>query len=186
MKDSKEKLSGTTIALHWIIALSIISLVTVGVYMTNTNTYALYPLHKSIGMLIFVVILARVVWRISNGWPEPAANYKTWEQKLAKFTHWFLIIATVMLPISGMLMSGLGGYGLHIFGLELLASTPNLDEPGKMIPINGPMAGIAHQMHELGGKAIFAAILLHLAGALKHHFIDKDGTLRRMLGARIK
>jgi|TARA_R110002096_G_scaffold194592_3_gene376882 cytochrome b561 len=185
MRDTKEKLSAITIALHWLVSITIISLIAVGVYMTDYEVYALYPIHKSVGMLLFLVILVRVIWRLKQGWPEAASNYKAWEQRLSRIVHWVLIIATVILPISGMLMSGLGGYGLAIFGLELLAATPNPDEMGKMIPINGPIAGAAHEVHEIAGKVIFAAIVLHLCGALKHHFIDKDGTLKRMLGKRI-
>ena len=54
-----------------------------------------------------------------------------------------------------------------------------------MIPINGPFAGTAHETHEIAGKVMFVAFLLHVVGALKHHFMDKDGTLKRMLGKRI-
>lgn len=185
MSDTKEKLSAVTVALHWVVGLSIISMIAVGVYMTDYEEYALYPIHKSVGMLLFVVILCRVIWRIKQGWPEAASNYKAWEHTLSKIVHWLLIIATIILPVSGMLMSGLGGYGLAIFGWELLAATPNPDEVGKMIPINGAIAGTAHETHEIAGKVIFVAIVLHLCGALKHHFVDKDGTLRRMLGKRI-
>ena len=185
MSDTKEKLSTITITLHWVVGLSIISLIAVGVYMTDYKVYALYPIHKSVGMLLFLVIVLRVIWRLKQGWPAPASTYKAWEQSLSRIVHWVLIIATITLPISGMLMSGLGGHGLAIFGLELLAATPNPDEMGKMIPINGPVAGAAHEVHEIAGKVIFVAIVLHLCGALKHHFVDKDGTLRRMLGKRI-
>ena len=186
MRDTKEKLSMTSVALHWIVGLTILTLIPVGVYMTDYEVYELYPLHKSIGMLIFLVILFRVVWRMINGWPESAANYKAWEMNLARFVQWVLIIGTVLIPISGMVMSAMGGYGLHIFGVELLASNPSPDNPYKMIPLNGPIAGFAHEAHSLLGKVIFVAVVLHIAGALKHHFIDKDFTLRRMLGLKKK
>jgi cytochrome b561 len=185
MSDTKKKLSCVTVALHWIVAVTIIVMIAVGVYMTDFEVYELYPIHKSVGMLIFVVILLRVSWRIKQGWPEAASDYKSWEQTLSKVVHWMLIIGTVMMPLSGILMSSMGGYGLSIFGLELLAATPNPEEAGKMIPINGLLAGIAHETHEIAGKVVFVAILLHLAGALKHHIVDKDGTLKRMLGKNI-
>ncbi len=185
MSDAKTKLSCVTVALHWAVGLTMIIMLTVGWYMAEFEEHWLYPIHKSVGMIAFVVILARVIWRIKQGWPEAASNYKAWEHTLSKIIHWALIIGTVMMPVSGMLMSGLGGYGLSIFGLELLAATPNPEEAGKMIPINGPIAGTAHEIHEIAGYVIMVSVLLHVSGALKHHFMDKDGTLKRMLGKRI-
>lgn len=185
MSDSKTKLSCVTVALHWVVGVTMIIMLSVGVYMTNFEEHSLYPLHKSVGMFIFVVILMRVIWRVKQGWPEAASTYKSWEHTLSKIMHWVLIIATVVMPISGMLMSALGGYGLAVFGLEFLAATPNPDEAGKMIPINGSAAGIAHETHEIASTLLIAVVLLHVSGALKHHLIDKDGTLKRMLGKKI-
>ncbi|PCH83679.1 MAG: RNA methyltransferase [Piscirickettsiaceae bacterium] len=185
MTDLKTKLSCVTVALHWVVGITMIVMLTVGWYMAEFEEHGLYSIHKSVGMIIFVVILARVVWRIKQGWPEAASNYKAWEHTLSKIIHWALIIGTVLMPVSGMLMSGLGGYGLSIFGLELLAATPNPEEAGKMIPVNGPLAGSAHEVHEVASTIIMLSVLLHLLGAFKHHFIDKDGTLKRMLGKRI-
>ena len=85
MRDTKEKLSTASVALHWIVGLTILTLIPVGVYMTDNEVYALYPLHKSIGMLIFVVILGRVVWRMINGWPASEDSHKAWEKSLARF-----------------------------------------------------------------------------------------------------
>lgn len=185
MRDTASQLSKTTIILHWIVALSMIGLLGVGLYMEQTSTYALYPLHKSFGVIIFFVILARVIWRVMNGWPQPASQYQAWEHNLAKVVHWVLIIGTVAMPISGMMMSGAGGHGISVFGLELLASNPDPANAHKVIPLNKEMAEIGHTVHGLLGKVLIAAIVLHIAGALKHHLIDKDGTLRRMLGKNI-
>ncbi|SMN12600.1 Cytochrome B561 [Bathymodiolus heckerae thiotrophic gill symbiont] len=184
IKDSKKKLSPITTTLHWLIAIVLISLIAVGIYMEENEVFFLYPIHKSIGMLLFSVILIRVVWRIKSGWPEPVSQYKKIEQIGARTIHWVLIIGTVMMPISGMLMSGAGGYGLSIFGLELLASNPDELNPGKVIPLSKSLAGLGHTLHELGGNIMIFAITLHIIGAFKHHFIDKDSTLRRMLGRR--
>jgi cytochrome b561 len=95
-----------------------------------------------------------------------------------------LIIGTVMMPISGMLMSGASGRGLSIFGLELLATNPDEWNPGKVIPLSKPLTDLGHTLHGLGGKIMIFSIILHTIGALKHHFIDKDTTLRRILGKK--
>lgn len=183
-KDSKQKLSPMTLSLHWLVAIVFMILIVVGVYMEENEVFFLYPIHKSIGMLLFGVILIRVVWRIKNGWLQPVSQYKKIEQIGAKTIHWLLIIGTIMMPISGMLMSGAGGHGLHIFGLELLASNPDELHLGKVIAFNKPLAGLGHTLHELGGKIMIFSITLHIIGALKHHFMDKDSTLRRMLGKK--
>ncbi|MCB1668165.1 MAG: cytochrome b [Porticoccaceae bacterium] len=184
--DTKEKLSRLTVTLHWLVGVSIIGLLAVGTYMEKTETLFLYPLHKSFGVIIFIVVLARVFWRIKNGWPPPANRYKKIEQVLAKITHWVLILGTVIMPISGMIMSGAAGHGIHIFGLELLAMNPNPQNPEEMLPLNKPLAGIGHETHEIIGKVMIVAVLLHIIGAFKHHLVDKDGTLRRMLGADLR
>ncbi|MEM8593257.1 MAG: cytochrome b [Pseudomonadota bacterium] len=183
MSDTKEQFSKITLVLHWLIAITIIAMMIVGTYMQDNKVYDMYPTHKSIGMLIFLVILVRVVWRLKNGWPTPIGTQNSIEHMLAKSVHWVLLIGTVLFPISGMIMSGTGGHGLAIFGLELLAS--NYDATGKAIALNAQAAENANTLHGILPKVIGAAVILHIMGALKHHFVDKDGTLRRMLGNRI-
>lgn len=118
-KDTHNKLSPLSIALHWIVGLTMIFLLFTGIYMSQAEIYSLYPLHKSIGFLILFFVIARVVWRIINGWPTPASEMSSSQQKLAKGVHWLLIIATVLMPVSGMLMSVTGGHGLDLFGLQI-------------------------------------------------------------------
>ncbi|SET67566.1 cytochrome b [Thalassotalea agarivorans] len=180
--DTKEKLSSKTIVLHWIVGVMMIILLAVGVYMTETENHALYPIHKSFGVLILIFVVPRVFWRMKNGWPEPVSQYSMIEITLSKLIHWVLIIGTVLMPVSGMMMSGYGGHGIAIFGLELVPMNFDPTNPKEVIPINGALAGLGHQMHGLIGNILIGAIVLHFAGALKHHLIDKDGTMRRMLG----
>lgn len=90
-RDSAEKFAATTLVLHWVVGLSIIGLLAVGIYMEETKAYALYPLHKSFGVIIFFIAAARIVWRIQNGWPSPAGPHQRWEHLLARTIHWVLI-----------------------------------------------------------------------------------------------
>ena len=86
---------------------------------------------------------------------------------------------TVIYPVSGLMMSGAGGYGIYIFGVEILAS--NYDEiSGKAIALNETISGIGHEVHELLVPVIIILILAHVVGALKHHFIGKGETIKRM------
>lgn len=159
-----------------------ITLLSTGVFMAETSTYALYPWHKSFGVVIALFVIVRVFNRIKNGWPAPVRDYSTLEKTLSHAVHWLLIIGTVMMPISGFLMSALGGHGVDLFGLELVARNPDPTNPKEVIAHNGAIAGFAHSIHHWAGYAIIAGVGLHIAGALKHHIVDKDGTLRRMLG----
>lgn len=184
-RDTVTQLSATTIALHWLVAVSIIGLLLVGVYMVETKAYGLYPWHKSFGVIVFLIVLVRVGWRILNGWPEPIRQYPDLERITAKVVHWILILATVLMPVSGFLMSSLGGHGVDLFGVELVARNPDPENPKKVLAHNGDLAGLAHSIHHWVGYILFTAVILHIAGALKHHLMDKDGTLSRMLGRGI-
>lgn len=184
--DTPQQLSKTTIALHWIVGLSIIGLLAVGQAMDVFELYALYPIHKAFGFLIFFVVLARVAWRLKNGWPTPVSQYQRHEQILSKLVHWILIIGTVLMPVSGFLMSAVGGHGVDVFGLEIVAHNPDPLDPNKALAHNAAIAGFSHTMHDWLGKTMMAAVALHIIGALKHHHADKDNTLGRMLGKQAK
>ena len=172
--------SKTTIWLHWIVGLTIIALIAVGLYMSEYDVDALYPIHKSIGIILFVFILLRVYNRVKKGWPSEVGEVKAWELTLSKVVLWTLIIGTVLFPISGMIMSGAGGYGISVFGLDLLAT--NMGPDGKAIALNKTLAGLGHETHEILGTVMMIAIGLHILASIKHHYILKDDTLKRMLG----
>lgn len=183
--DTPSKLSPLTVLLHWLIGLTILGMLAVGVYMTEFEVFALYGWHKSIGVLIFFVILLRVIWRMRNGWPTAVGEPRPVEHFLARTVHWLLIIGTVLMPVSGFAMSALGGHGVDVFGLELVARNPDPADPSKALPYNAALAKLAHETHHYAGYLLIAALVLHIAAAFKHHLVDKDGTLRRMLGARL-
>ena len=179
MKDTKEKLSPLSVALHWTVGIFVIAMLALGLAMESYELFFLYPVHKSIGILLFVVIVWRVYWRLFNGWLPPLGNYPHWRRMLARASHWVLLAGTLWMPLSGMLMSALGGSGLTVFGIALLAA--NRDANGKIIAYNESLAHFAHTLHALGGKILIAVITLHVCAALHHHFIEKDNVLRRML-----
>ncbi|UTW58128.1 cytochrome b [Kordiimonas sp. SCSIO 12603] len=185
MKDTFEKFSGMTVALHWLVGLSIIGLIAVGIYMEENEVYALYDIHKAFGVSIFAFILYRVFWRIKNGWPTPVGDYSKIEHLSAKVIHYVLIIGTLLFPISGMIYSGFGGYGIDVFGLQLVAENLDPNNAEEFIAHNETIASLGKEIHGILGDVMIIAILLHIAGALKHHVMDKDGTLKRMLGKSI-
>jgi len=181
MTQVKDSLGAMTISLHWLVGLTFIGLMSVGIYMEETHTYALYPLHKSIGALLLLLVIPRIVWRFMQGFPSAEGNASPAAQILAKVVQYLLLAGTLLMPLSGIMMSAFGGHGLAVFGLEIFPMNPDPADPNEVIPFNGTLAQLGHVVHGLGGKLMIAAILLHLAGALKHHFVDKDKTLVRMV-----
>lgn len=182
MSQLQETLSGQTRLLHGVIALSMITLLAVGIYMKEFEVYELYDLHKAVGAIVLVIALARVLVRIKEGWPTALGNMSNAQHVAAKAVHWILIVATVLYPLSGLMMSIGGGHGLSIFGWEVVAET--VDAVGEVVPVNAAIGGLGHEIHELLTFFVIAAIVLHVVGALKHHFIDKDDTIRRMFSAK--
>ncbi|MDR9828715.1 cytochrome b [Vibrio sp. FNV 38] len=184
-RDTESQFAPVTLLLHWVVGLTMIGLLGVGVYMVETKAFALFPWHKSFGILIFGFVLLRVVWRIKNGWPIPAGHYSKVEHILGHTVHWVLILGTLIMPVSGFLNSALGGFGVEFFGLELVAKNVDPDNAKKAVALNEGLYSIAHGMHYWVGYVLIGATVLHVAGAFKHHIVDKDGTLRRMLGTKI-
>ena len=169
-----------TPVLHWTVGAGMLGMLALGFYMHETKSYGLYSWHKSIGVTLLIVIIARVVWRLRQGFPSPVGAHPLWQQRLARATHWILLAATLVMPLSGMLYSGLGGYGIKVFGVTLVPGQQ--DSNGKTLPFNDGLAELFEGVHHYTAWLIVVVVSLHIAGALKHHFIDKDATLRRMLG----
>lgn len=179
MNYSVQPLSKMTVCLHWIVAACIIVMMIVGNVMAENEIYSLYPIHKSIGAILLPIVLVRVLWRIKEGWPSPVGSTVAWEHFIARFIHWVLILGTLAFPLSGAIMSIAGGRGLEVFGLSIVAA--NMIN-GEAAPLNGEIAGLAKNIHESLLPIMLIAIVLHVVGALKHHFISKDVTLSRMFG----
>lgn len=183
--DTPEKFSHTSLILHWLVGITIIALLGIGVYMEEYEVYSLYSWHKSFGLLIIIFVIARVYWRIKNGWPTPVSQYSSVEISLSKIVHWTLILGTIIMPLSGLLFSSMSGRSVDIFGWELLAQNVDPDNIKKPLAYNKELVSLGKALHHWVGEIMIVAIALHVLGALKHHIIDKDGTLRRMLGKSV-
>lgn len=180
MRDTFEKFSSITVGFHWVIGIAMISMLAFGLYIhdlpRSPEKGELVGLHKSFGVIILVLASLRILWRIKNKFPTPLSTSVKWQATLAKISHWVLIVGTVMMPISGIIMNLGNGRSLSVFGYELLAAAGEK---------NHLLHEIGHIVHGLGGKLLILFIVLHVLGAIKHQFIDKDGTISRMVGHRI-
>ncbi len=164
------------ILLHWTSAALIIAMLAIGIYMTGMedgdDKWRLYDLHKSIGCLFVMLLLARIAWKRFNITPPLPDNLKAYEQILAHITHILLYVMMIIIPITGYIDSSAGGYHLSFFGL--------FDVP-MLIEKNKTLADITVLIHAYTAYALIIVIFLHIGAALKHHFILKDDILLRML-----
>lgn len=167
------------IALHWLIAIVIIGMICLGLYISKNEAYYLMPTHKSIGILIFVFVVWRLLLRLFKGFPEAMGKPSAFQQLLARLVHWVLLLGSVLFPLSGMVMSAMGGRGLQVFGAEIF---PMNMVNGRPAAINNDIAEMASNVHEMLVPVMIGAIALHIIGVIYHQFIVKDGTLARMLG----
>lgn len=165
------------ICLHWLIALFIITLLGVGLYMTDLpkgpfkNT--LYGLHKSFGITVLTLVIIRIIWRLIN--VTPALLLPLWEKWTARLSHWLLYILMVAMPLSGWLMTSAAGYTISFFGLFNLPS---------LIAPNDEYRHFFRVSHTWIAYGLIFLISIHFLGALKHYFIDKDNILRRMMTSK--
>ncbi len=196
MSKATSRYTKTAIVLHWLIAIGIFGMFGIGWYMSDlpkeapkAMAYDLFDLgiytwqlsdavsprtfyfnlHKSIGVTLLLLIAVRLYWRVTHEPPALLASLKAWEKKLATTAHHLLYLFMIATPVSGLIMASYSKYGVKWFGVQLI---PGLD--------NKALHESLLEVHEIVGIILLAVIILHVAGALKHKFIDKDETLKRM------
>jgi cytochrome b561 len=167
-----------SIALHWLVALTVFGLFALGYWMVDLDYYSSWyktapELHKSIGILLFMVMLGRMLWRRISPPPVSLPEHDRLTRLGARCGHAFLYLGLFVLMLSGYLISTADGRGIGVFGLFAVPATIT------GIPNQEDVAGL---VHEYLGWALVIFAALHALAALKHHFIDRDRTLTRMLG----
>jgi cytochrome b561 len=168
--------TSTAIALHWTVAVLIVVSVSLGLYMVglklSPTKLKLYSWHKWVGITIFLLVVARLLWRALNPPPPLPASMPRWQHTAAHLSHWLLYAMLVCIPISGWLMSSAGGVPVVYFGVVPL---PNLVEKNK------ELFETLKSLHEALAFSMLALVGLHVVAAIKHHFVDRDDVLHRML-----
>ena len=163
--------------LHWLIALLILGLGIVGLTMTemanSPDKMRIYALHKSFGLTVLMLVGLRLVWRATHRAPPPVAMPR-WQHLAAQATHGLLYVLMAAVPLSGWLYNSMAGplFAVKWFGLFRVPSIWHADPDLK---------AWARDLHETAFWVLAAFVALHAAAAFKHHYIDKDETLRRML-----
>ncbi len=163
--------------LHWLMAVLIICLGAVGLYMADLpnspQKIKIYALHKSTGLTVLALLVLRVAWRMADRRPDEVPM-PHWQALAARATHLFLYVLMLVLPLSGWMYNSASGYPLQWFGLFNLPSLTG--------GADASLKGVAHAVHEYGFYLLALLLAAHVGGALKHHFVDRDDTLVRMLG----
>ncbi|NVJ68318.1 MAG: cytochrome b [Gammaproteobacteria bacterium] len=173
-----EKYNLTMRLIHWLMAIMFIGIIASGWYMEgiprdDPNKYALYPWHKSFGFTFLMLIVLRILVRFTSKKPALPAKLAPWEQMLTKVGHFLLYLLMLLVPLSGFIFSDTGGHPINFFFTEF-----------DFLETNKELSGKAHGAHGILPYVLLGVVVLHIAGALKHRFIDKDpevDVLKRML-----
>ena len=166
----------TAIALHWLIALLIFVAFPLGVYMhdlpLSPDKLRLYSYHKWIGVTVFMLAMVRVYWRAAHIPPALPDSMPNWEKFAAHATHYALYVLIFIIPISGWLMSSAKGFQTVWFGVLPLPDLVGKDKE---------LGDLLLEVHKLLNFLLFGLVLAHVGAALKHHFIQHDDILARMV-----
>ncbi|MDO6705944.1 cytochrome b [Photobacterium sp. 1_MG-2023] len=180
MKKAVTHYDWVSILLHWLSALVVIGLFAVGVWMVDLNYYSAWYTtaphwHKSVGLCLLAATLFRLVWKCIR--KQPDIEGAAWEKLSAKLAHSVIYLLMFGLFISGYLISTSDGRGIDVFNWLTVPSM------GELFPDQSDIAG---EIHEYIAYGLIGLAVLHAVAALKHHFINKDNTLKKMLGVKEK
>lgn len=178
VRNTSSRFGLVSVVLHWLVALAVFGLFGLGYYMVDLGYYDPWyrkgpDIHRSIGILLFIVMLGRLAWRWGNRTPAPLATHKRWEVLTAHATHGLLYLLIFVAMVSGYLISTADGSAIDVFGWFRVPS------------VTGQIKGLedsAGAVHYWSTWALVLLAVTHALAALKHHIIDRDQTLRRMFG----
>lgn len=150
---------------HWVIAALVVVNLFLGLYHDDfgdvTRSWMMF-FHKATGLTILALSVARLGWRIGHRPPPLDAVLRPWEALIARLTHWLFYVALIALPLSGWMLSSSSNRPTNYYGLFEIAPLP--------VPKTDDVHDRLEDAHEAIGKLMIALILLHVAGAAKHHF----------------
>ncbi|MES2983984.1 MAG: cytochrome b [Pseudomonadota bacterium] len=180
MQPRRTRYDPVAVTLHWVIAISIITMIPLGFFMGDlpiSVRFDAYAFHKSLGLTVLALSIFRFIWRLMNPPPALPDGMRGFERLAAKATHWLFYALILAMPLTGWLMvSASMKYPTVFFWL---AEVPFLPMPGGID--TKATAHAFNQYHEWLAYGAIALIILHIGAALKHHFINRDSVLTRML-----
>jgi cytochrome b561 len=177
LRNSRSGYGWIAIGLHWTAAIGIGAMLGLGLWMTSLDYYHAWyhrapELHKSLGAVLALLFLARLLWRWTNPLPAPLPHWTALERQLSRWVHVALLLLPLALVLSGWLIATADGRPLRVFGL---------------LEIPAWVTGMARQedragiVHTALAWTTLLLIALHVGAALRHHFLRRDRTLLRMV-----
>lgn len=176
LKNTQTNYGSVAKFFHWLIFIIIVWQFVVGFFVEDVekilHLQSLFPLHKSIGLAVLLIIALRLLWAVYNPKPLLPEISKTWERFLAHATHVLLYASIIVMSLSGWIMSTAAGKAPMLGGYKL---------PMPGISISKTLSTQAAEVHLIAAWVLIALVSLHILAALKHHFINRDNVLKRML-----
>jgi cytochrome b561 len=164
----------TAIALHWLLALLIVGNLALGLYMSGLSfsmaRLKLYNWHKWAGMVILALSAARLAWRLWHR-PPPTPPMPGWQRQAARTTHALMYTLFFAVPLAGWAYSSSAGFPVVVFGVLPLPD---------WVAVDRALSEVLKPLHQWLALSLGALVLVHVAAALKHHLVDRDGLLNRM------
>jgi cytochrome b561 len=162
---------------HWVVAVAVIGLLAAGWilflgFLDRETAGNLRDMHKAIGVCVLAFGIWRVGYRLLKGFPESVGGVATWQAMSARVAHYILLAGILIMPVSGLARGHFAGRGTDMFGLFTI--------PGATVE-NETLSELGSAVHFTAGLLVTLVLVLHILAALKHHFIDRDATLVRML-----
>ena len=171
---SRTRFTLPAIALHWLLALMIVGAFGVGVTMTDMpvspQRLKLYNWHKWAGVTILALSALRLLWRLTHRPPQPPPM-PAWQRRAAAASHTLMYLLFFAVPLVGWAYSSAAGFPIVWFGVLPLPD---------FVPVDKALAEAIKPWHGRLAAALAAIVLIHIAAAIKHHFVDRDGLLLRM------
>lgn len=177
LRNNKQGFGLASIVMHWLSAVLVTGLFALGLYMVELDYYSEWynrapDIHKALGMLTFFLIVVRLLWRWTNIQPQPLTSYSSWERWSSRLVHALFYLLLFVISISGYLISTAKGAQINIFEWFAVPAA---------LTMTTDMSVIMESVHLYGAYAVIVLTVLHTAAAFKHHFIDKDETLKRIV-----
>lgn len=165
--------------LHWAVALATLAMIWIGWWMVrldyyHTWYYASRQWHEALGVAVWLAGLAFAFGNVINR-PPAILTVKRWETIAALLTHKLLYAAVLILPVAGYLIQTADGAPLSLFDVPVLPAIAKLDAESREV---------VETVHAIGAYGLLGLVVIHAAGAIKHHLVDRDRTLMRMLRGR--